>query len=65
MREKLQQAKMMNAAAEAAEEKARMEQELEEKRIAAAAVKAQIAMVNSKNDEVAQAAADAAKLKAQ
>lgn len=55
----------MNAAAEAAEEKARMEQELEEKRIAAAAVKAQIAMVNSKNDEVAQAAADAAKLKAQ
>jgi hypothetical protein len=41
-----------------------MQEELAEKKIAAAAVQAQLDMVNSKNDEVAQAAADAAKLKA-
>ena len=55
---------MMQNAADAAEKKAQMQQELAEKKIAAAAVKAQLDMVNSKNDEVAQAAADAAKLKA-
>lgn len=37
---------------------------MEEKRIAAAAVKSQIAMVNSKNDEVAAAAVASAKLQA-
>ena len=40
MLEKMQQAKLMEAAAEAAETKARLEQELEDKRIAAAAVQA-------------------------
>lgn len=55
---------MLKMQAADAQKKIEMASELEEKRIAAAAVKSQIAIVNSKNDEVAQAAVAAAKLQA-
>jgi len=64
MMDNMQQAKLLSMQVADSQKKMELAGELEEKRIENAAIKSQIAMVNSKNDDVAAAAVDAAKLKA-